>query len=222
MKRHDAIDWSRVRARLAQAEHALDAAVNPGPAAVRAVHEQRAREFAMRRSPEPADDEITVLALRVAEGSFGIPMDRVIEVGQLRGCTPLPGSDSAVCGVVAHAGNIRAVHDLASLLDGQPARRPATGYLLRVRAGEGDRLLRVDQIEDIRVLRRTNLTAPEQLPNGPYTKAAIGVHRDGLVFLNLDALLPYTVAIGGIAYADPRSPSTAVAPEERGKPCASA
>lgn len=221
MKQHDTIDWSRVHARLTQAEHALDAAVNPGPAAVREVHEQRARDCAMRRSAEPAAAEITVLALRVAEGSFGIQMDRVIEVGQLRGCTPLPGSDGAVCGVVAYGGNIRAVLDLASLLDGQPARRPATGYLLRVRAREGDRLLRVDQIEDIRVLQRTNLTAPEQLPNGPYTTAAIGVHRDGLVVLNLDALLPSAGAIGSIAYADPGTPSIAVAPEERGKPCAS-
>ena len=129
------------------------------------------------------------LLVRVAGKHYGLPLGRVLEVGDLGEVLEVPRALAAVRGVTPLRGRLVPLIHLGALLGERtpPADRGRTAVLVELGAGEGVRqvALEVDDADD--VVREAALPVPrgESLP----WAAGVARRKGALVpILDLDAL----------------------------------
>jgi len=129
------------------------------------------------------------LLVRVDGKAYGLPLARVLEVGDLGEVLDVPRALAAVRGVTPLRGRLVPLVHLGALLGERspPAERGRAAVLVQLGAGEGLRqvALEVDDADD--VVRETALPVPpgESLP----WAAGVARRRGALVpILDLDAL----------------------------------
>jgi purine-binding chemotaxis protein CheW len=178
------IDWGAIRARLSRS---TDDAAEDGTR-LEAVYRRRAAELAARREQvEDRADTIAVLAFRLGEERYGLPLTDLAGVLPLERLTPLPGSPAELLGVINHKGNICSVLDLARLL-GLPAHERGAAYVLLLRGPGREVGLAVGPVEGVlRVQRGTSLGEESA---GPYLET---LTADRLRILSAGALLSHPV-----------------------------
>lgn len=113
-----AIDWARLKQRLADAEEALlrDHFETSEPR--RAALEARARAIASETSSTAIRDQgLEVVEFVLGAGHFAVPASHVREVRPLQELTPVPCTPPFVSGIMSAHGRIIAVVDLKIFLD---------------------------------------------------------------------------------------------------------
>ncbi|MGH7537036.1 MAG: chemotaxis protein CheW [Gemmatimonadales bacterium] len=125
------------------------------------------------------------LLVRADRRAYGLPLDRVVEVGDLTEVLEVPRAEAAVRGLTPLRGRlVPLVHLAAFLSQGEPPPERGRAVVL-VTLGSQLVAFEVDDAEE--VVRE----APLPLPHGETLPWATGVapHSDGLVpILDLDAL----------------------------------
>lgn len=129
------------------------------------------------------------LVVRVAGAAFGLPVARVLEVGDLGDVLDVPRSLPAVRGLTPLRGRLVPLIHLGALLGGQPA--PAalgrSAVLVELRAGGGLRQVALE-VDDVDEVVRAD---PLPVPRGEDLPWASGVARQAgalIPVLDLDAL----------------------------------
>lgn len=77
---------------------------------------------------------------------YGLPLGAVAQVRPARSCTPVPGAPPALLGIVALAGRIVSVLDLARALGRPDSADPEAGHLVVLRGGTVPVALAVDRV----------------------------------------------------------------------------
>jgi purine-binding chemotaxis protein CheW len=154
MKHRTKIDWRDLRLRLERSRAALDKASVADAERIEAVYRQRAARFARPlETDRSADQDVPVLVFGVGKESYAIELSRILEVITSPLCAPVPGAPPQLAGVLLVRGNIHPVWECSRLLglaDLQPD-DPQCVLLLRRRPCPFG--LRVNRVEEIRVLR---------------------------------------------------------------------
>ncbi len=137
------IDWERVRTSLRSSERALEEALAESPERIEAAYRQRAVRLAKVQEGEngPISAGLPVLVFRLARERYAIELQEVSEALPFARCSRPPGSPPQFRGVMSLRGEIRAVLDLATLL--QLPRKRRQGFRFRADAappGPGNRI----------------------------------------------------------------------------------
>lgn len=184
------IDWQGVRTRLRESEGALERALLPDPARIKAVYRQRATQVAGRPAQAgPTRATVPVLVFSLGTERYSLALADLAEVLPFSACTPLPGAPPELLGVINLRGEIRSVVSLARILELPQGEDGASGYIVLLRDQGHGVGLKVDRVEQIQ------LVAPEELAsageNGPTLPARYvkRVTRDGLILLSIEEIL---------------------------------
>src|SRR5262249_41014962 len=111
--RLDAINWQKVRDRLARATEALETAQRLSPERARAVLEERARLAAQIPAQAPdAAQILDVVIFLLGDERYGVETRHVREVLRVKDYTPLPGTPAFLLGVFNLRGQIVPLIDL--------------------------------------------------------------------------------------------------------------
>lgn len=220
---HTTIDWDQIHQRLHDGEAALEAILHPTPEAIELQLQRRADELARRRqqfdTAEPAGEALELLVFGVGEQRLGIPLHDIVEIGPMRQCTPVPGADPLLCGIMHHRGEVRSVIDMGRRL-GETDDAPQTdGYFLHVKTAGADLLFRVDALHQLLTIEPDELLAPGSEASGGRTSGQPiatdtlrGMGRDGLMVLRTDVLCaPFAVSPRAAA----GTPSSTSGPKEK-------
>jgi purine-binding chemotaxis protein CheW len=121
-----------------------------GNAQIWQVLEQRARELAQGERGDESIGGEEILAFRLGEGSYTLPVRFVLEVQPLGSYTALPGTPSFVIGLVNVRGRLLAALDFRPLLDIALTPPPPNAALLIVSAGGVEVGLLADSVLEVR------------------------------------------------------------------------
>jgi len=189
-ERAEAINWARVRQRLAQAIELTEGAEKLSPARARAVLDERAR--ALARLPEATAPAATVesLAFDLGGERFALDTAHVREVIRHADLTPLPGAGELVAGVTNLRGQILTVFDVRTLFGAARAEGAAgQGWVVVLGAGRAELGIVADAVREVVALRVDQVLEPEALPAGATRDCVRGVTAEGLLVLDGAALL---------------------------------
>ena len=200
------IDWSQVKARLAESEAALAQALTPDAERIEAIYRERAAGLADRRAQaSAAEGTVPAIVTSVGGERHGIELKYLAEVVPLSGCTPVPESPPELVGVINVRGEVCAVIDLARILQlpGHAGEDSGAVLMLRDRdqSESKDREskvanvgLRVDLVEEIKQITPGRLAGgsteeDEGLPSR-YLK---GLTPDQVIVLDMEALMEHGI-----------------------------
>lgn len=130
------VDWEQVRARLAQALHAVEEIAEPSADEVRRVMESRT--LALARSPAEADTPAggqTLLVFVLGGRRYGIDIAQALEALPLTDVRPLPSTPPSVLGVVNLRGRVLPVIDFRALFQPLEPDVPGGSLVVVVDAG---------------------------------------------------------------------------------------
>jgi purine-binding chemotaxis protein CheW len=149
-------------------------------AAAAAALEEQAREGA-----EVGKHEMLVFS--VGRESYGIDIERVEEVVEIRSVTRVPNAPSGVKGIVSVRGTIVAVLDIRRTLGADEAPANADPRLLIVKDRGGMAGLAVDRVSRVMAFDPRELEAPPSLGSGGRNEVFGGiVRREGRVIAVVD------------------------------------
>ena len=156
------INWEHVRNRLRASDSALQEALAESPERIEAAYHQRALRLAKGQTERrPVSAGLPVIVFRLGQERYAVELKEVAEVVPFTRCTPVPGSSPEFLGVINLRGELRAVLDLGRLLVSSES-GSESGFVLVLR-GPGQGIgLKVDLIEELREIRREELTLPTQ------------------------------------------------------------
>jgi chemotaxis signal transduction protein len=123
------------------------------------VYLRRARQLAQRQNDDAASTTMAVLVFGLGTERYGIELSALTEVFPYRGCTAVPGSPSALLGVMNVRGDIRPLADLRRILGLPPGDDRAAGYVVTVRHQERNIGLRVETIDEVRQIDPSQLVS---------------------------------------------------------------
>lgn len=186
----EAINWEKVRKRLARATAATEEVVILSPERGRAVMEARAHDLA-RLPPEAARDAeiVEVVCFVLANERYAVETRHVREVKALTEYTPIPGAPPFLLGVINLRGEILAVIDLRKFFG--VAERGVTD-LSRVIVLGGERAefgVLADAAHEVMTLRTEELLEPPGSVAGIGREYLRGVTKDALIVLDGAVLL---------------------------------
>lgn len=179
----EGIDWATVRARLQQAQGALDAALDGDAMRNQAILQERTRRLAQRRvAAQRLTSADRALIAEVAGTRYGLWLDRLAGVAPMTACAPAPRGPAALLGLMTVRGGIWTVFDLARLLgvDGAAA---DGGHVVLLRHANRRVGLRVDRADDVRQQSRRDVRA---MAGG--SSLIAGIAADGRIFIDIDSL----------------------------------
>jgi chemotaxis signal transduction protein len=186
------IDWNKVKDRLQASQLALERALAADPERLEPVFRLRAAQLARRGADEKGAGPVLCILV------FSVCLERfALEIGDLAGvlpftrCTPVPGGPRALLGVTNIDGVIRSVVDLGGLLELPDLGDRPLGYLLRVRHGEFQTVLRVDELDRIRPLAAGDWSALGEGESENSTSYLKGLTRDRVKLLSTEALFAH-------------------------------
>jgi purine-binding chemotaxis protein CheW len=185
------LDWSAVRARLAELERATAALLEPSGEAERARLELRARSLARPLSTEAPSDalELFTFSARTATGvcSYALQRSDVLEVARPSLITRLPAMPEHVLGLMHHRGEPLAVFSLAVLLGASPGPAPESARILVLGRERVELGLQVDALIELRRVSTRELRPPPGV--GPSSALALGWVAGEVAVLDADRLL---------------------------------
>jgi purine-binding chemotaxis protein CheW len=186
-KTGDGLNWAEAYARLAQLAQSTEAGTST-PEEHRSVLEARARELARPLSPaREAGTLLEVARFRSGGQPYALETRFVHEV--LRGVelTPLPGAPPLLRGLTLLRGEVLPLVELAPLF-GRPATHTGDVVLV-VGASRPELGLCVEEVEEVASLPRDTLLAPPAALEATASGLVSGIHREGLILLEAEALL---------------------------------
>jgi purine-binding chemotaxis protein CheW len=189
----EALDWARVRKRLARALAATQESWRPTPKRKQEILEERARRLAGAPAPPiapaPGAPVLEVVVFALGNEEYALETRHVREVVRLADCTPLPGAPLFLLGVFNLRGDILAVFDLRSVF-GIAGQRPAEGARVLVLGGERAEFgLLADAAREVRVVRADEVLQPPGAVAGAGREYVRGVTKEALVVLDGAVLL---------------------------------
>lgn len=187
--RGEPIDWAAVRERLARAQAATAAALEPSPGHVRALMDERARALARPPAPRDVGEVRDVLAFALGVERYAIETRYVREVVRLADFSPVPGAPDFVRGVTNLRGEVLCLVDLRNVLD--VASEGLTDLSRTVVMGieRAEFGILVDGTFEIVRLRQDDIVPPPESVAGVGREYVLGVTRKALLVLDGAALL---------------------------------
>jgi purine-binding chemotaxis protein CheW len=150
---------------------------------LRTLYDKRAAQLAARRTGSaPAAEIRRVLVFKVADETFGIEAGDVVEILRYRGSTPVPGTPETLMGLINVRCEIRPLLNIARLL-GVSASRNEAGYVLLVRAQDEIFGFKIDEIERVRDLRTSEVSAPDS--DQAESRRLKGITTDKLMLIDV-------------------------------------
>jgi len=191
---------------LAESEVALEKVLTPDREGIEAIYRERAAELADRKAQAAvAEGTVPAIVLSVGKERYGIELQYLAEVVPMAGCTPVPESPAELVGVINVRGEVRAVIDLASILDLPERTATDSGAVLLLRGHDQSEIknqkskitnlgLRVDQVEEIKQIAPNELVGgPTEESEGLPARYLKGLTPDGVIVLDLEALLTHEI-----------------------------
>jgi purine-binding chemotaxis protein CheW len=157
-------DWDGARMRLAEAERAIETALQPSAEKIAEVY--RARSLKLAKKPPSASRHAVepVLVFRVGGERYAIAIDQVSEVVPLQTLTPVPGLPKHIAGIINVRTEIRPVLSLRALLGMEFDGRPAGGYVLLLKDQKHALGIHVDSVEGVSDFIRAESQITETSP----------------------------------------------------------
>jgi two-component system chemotaxis response regulator CheV len=106
----------------------------------------------------------TCVHLGIGEEHYGLGVEHVLEVAELRNLTAVPGAPRSVLGVINRDGQVIPVVDLATVMGTNSAGRP--GYVVVVDNGRLRAGLAVDELLDVTPTPELTESAASELLSG--------------------------------------------------------
>jgi len=184
------IDWAAVHERLAAAHSGSQDDSGPARrAADRAILVARARKLAapVRETIAPLADLISVVVFSLGAQVFALPAAYVRETVIPRDLTRLPGVPPFLRGLVNIRSRVVAAFDFRSLLQLPPVTGTTAEKLLLVAIDGTEWGVLVDAVIGLRDVSAASLRTGVPGLNHKYVR---GITEDGLIVLDLAALLP--------------------------------
>jgi purine-binding chemotaxis protein CheW len=187
---HGGIDWQQVRARLAQAQTALDESLRLSPERARAVMEERALALAQvpRRAPSAAEI-LEVVTFGLAGERYAVETQYAREVVRFTEPTSVPGSPEFLAGLINLRGEIVAVFDLRQFF-GLTDRTPTElSRVIVLGAQRGEFGVLADAVGEVATLRIDEVREAPGSVTGAAREYLHGVTPGALLVLDGAALL---------------------------------
>jgi purine-binding chemotaxis protein CheW len=189
----EALDWARVRKRLARALAATQESWRPTPKRKQEILEERARRLAGAPAPPiapaPGAPVLEVVVFALGNEEYALETRHVREVVRLADCTPLPGAPPFLLGAFNLRGDILAVFDLRSFF-GIAGQRPAEGARVLVLGGERAEFgLLADAAREVRGVQADEILEPPGAVAGAGREYVRGVTKEALIVLDGAVLL---------------------------------
>ncbi len=182
------IDFAAARRGLERSRRQLRRSLEPDAKAVDAAYRRRAERLARRVDDGDRVPALEVLVVRLGPERCGLPLARLAEVMAVRAVTPVPGAPPEVAGVVNLRGDIRPVLDIAGAFGGAGGAGAEAGIVFLRRNG-GEVGLRVDAVETVAAVGTNDLAPIDEGETALPLRFARGLTADGLVVLDVDAIL---------------------------------
>jgi len=186
----EAIDWQKVRRRLARAVAATAESVKLPPERAQQILQERARALAcVPAVAPPAGQVLEVVTFSLARERYAVESRYLREVVRFTDCTPVPDAPAFVVGVINLRGEIVAVFDLRPFL-GVSAQ--AATDLARVVVMGQDRAefgVLADAVHEVQTLRTTDVLEPPSSTTGIGREYLRGVTQNALILLDGAVLL---------------------------------
>jgi purine-binding chemotaxis protein CheW len=185
-------DWENVRRRLRESQVAAETGLRD-PERMEVVYRERAARLALRHAEADTSATFGALVFTLGRERYAIELEDLVEVLPCSGYTPVPGAPQELLGVINLRGEIRPVVDLARVLELPKVADGDSGFLLLLHQQNREVALRVGQVENIRLLRPSELADPGQ--NGTYLAARYlkAVTSDTVMLLSTEALLSLSI-----------------------------
>ncbi|AKF84084.1 chemotaxis protein W [Myxococcus fulvus 124B02] len=182
------IDWTAVRARLAELESSREAQGDLTPEEEAALLDERARALGRPLTPDIAPGTLReVVRFRASGQTYALESRFVLEVVRSAEVIPLPGAPPALRGLTLLHGEVLPVVELAPLFGRAPSN--AAGPLLVVGTHRAELGVRTEEVQEVTQVSSLDLLpTPEGLMDtaGGLVFAA---DRDGTLLLEGDSLL---------------------------------
>ena len=185
------IDWQSVKSRLQESQASLAASlVAVAGDKLEQVYLQRARQFATRSAaPGKQSDTSRVLTFTVGTERLGIELAAAAEILPYAKCSPIPGADPQLLGVINVRGRICSVLDLARILELPDAAASDRGYIVLVRH-EGVQVgLKVDQVDQVEMVSSETSNNLDCDANGRGARQVSGQNGQRATLLNVEAIV---------------------------------
>src|SRR5438034_10491815 len=158
------------------AEYAEYEAENPEEveAIMRRILEERARALASPPETEEAGDTILVAVLAIGAERYGIDVQRVQEIKQLTGVTPVPATPPFWRGLVNLRGSLFPLLDLGLYLGLTGGEGGGSGTVVAIGSAGMSVGLLVDDVPEIVRLRSDDIGAPGADAPGGRTDVVLG------------------------------------------------
>jgi chemotaxis signal transduction protein len=188
---HTQIDWNGVRERLARYEvQSADCETVDRDRLVE-VFRQRARELERRGRHETTKvARIAVVAFRLGNERFGVPLADLQQVFPRVPITSIPGKRDLLIGVANLDGILRSVIDLNLLLRSSTT-HVEDGYLVLLRAGECSLAVSVEALDGVSEIDLDNLVAVDELISSKAGKLLKGITDNRIIILDTAAVISH-------------------------------
>jgi purine-binding chemotaxis protein CheW len=187
-KTGEGLDWEAAYAQLDRLAKATESANTRSPEEAQTLLDARARELARPLVPEkPSGALLEVARFRSGDQEYALETRFVHEVLRTAELTPLPGAPPLLRGLTLLRGEVLPVVELAPLF-GRPASGRGSGVLL-VGLARPDLGLAVESVEEVVLLPRDTLLPPPATLAAEAVKLVSGIHREGTLLLEGEALL---------------------------------
>jgi purine-binding chemotaxis protein CheW len=184
------IDWEVVRSRLEDSQAAFARALGAEELA------RRGHEDAGKAAP------LAALVFLLGRERYALPLPELAEVLPFEACTSIPEAPAEVLGVINLRGEIRLVLDLRHILglapedaDGADAGR---GYVLLLRRVDQQVGLRVEQVQQIRLIPAGDIRPPAESGLELTSRYLRGHTPDMVLVLDVEAILTHAPVLGAV------------------------
>ena len=179
--------WERLRASVERLGTIRQQRLAPDALAHRLA--QRAKQFRQRQDVEPAGLPLVFLGFEKGRVRYGIPIEDVVEVGQLEHFSPVPKTPTFIRGAVQWRGAILTLLDLGNLF-GIAETGLADLHVCVIVESAGKRIaVGAGQIEEIFSVPREQVKTGPELPGQIPPEWLLGVHDDNRMILRMDVIL---------------------------------
>ena len=184
-----AINWADVRERLARAQAAATAALEPPPERVRALMDERARALARPPAQSEETDAIAVMTFALGTERYAIETEYAREVVRLTDFSPVPGAPDFVLGVTNLRGEVLYLVDLRTFFDVPSKGLTDLSRIVVVGIETAEFGILVDEAFEMATLRPNDVVPPSESVAGIGREYLLGVTREALIVLDGAALL---------------------------------
>jgi chemotaxis signal transduction protein len=182
------IDWTAVKKRLndIQTQHC-------DSAQLKSILKQRSVQLAKRKDEGNLEDaELYLLTFCLGAERYAIDLTELSEVVSLAQLTQVPGSAAELFGIINVRGEIVPVVDIAHIIGLPKTATDVKGYVLLLHHAKCEVGLVVEQIGEVRALKKQEVADMNRNQSGP-SNFVQGVIKDGTAVLNLESVFTHSI-----------------------------